>query len=390
MGNKQYSSFLRNYLLSASLYDFIFAYAIYNVLFNIRGLSVFQISILLTWWALSAMLLEIPSGAIADYWSRKKMLVLAPLIKSLCFIIWIFADNNFYLYAFGFLFWSTGSAFISGTSEALLYDKLASFHKEHEYEKILGKKNFYFYIALATATISGGFIASININWTLILSIIPLLLSSFFALLIKEAPKTKSAASIDYFDYIKLAYHEVKNSKVLLLLLIYSLGISIFYDLEEFDQLYYQIAKLPLFAFGLVGFLWSILHSIGSYYSEKFQNAIWIFYTFPLIAAILLFFVGLKPSIPMIGILLLAYFITSPLKILIESKIQRNIKSTARATVTSVNKFLINLFAVFLTPLFGVIGQIWNLQAIYIATSIFLITLTIWTLINKKIFALKK
>lgn len=102
METQKYKLFLRNYLLSSSLYDFIFAYAIYNVLFNIRGLSVFQISILLAWWALTAMLFEIPSGALADYWSRKKMLVIAPLIKSLCFITWFFADGNFYLYGLGF------------------------------------------------------------------------------------------------------------------------------------------------------------------------------------------------------------------------------------------------------------------------------------------------
>ena len=99
MMQNKYKSFLRNYYLSSSLYDFIFAYAIYNVLFHIRGLSVFQISLLLALWAFMAMVLEIPSGALADYWSRKKLLVIAPLIKSICFVVWFFANGNFYLYA---------------------------------------------------------------------------------------------------------------------------------------------------------------------------------------------------------------------------------------------------------------------------------------------------
>ena len=152
METQKYKSFIRNYLLSSSLYDFIFAYAIYNVLFNIRGLSVFEISILLSWWAFTAMLLEIPSGALADSWSRKKMLVIAPLIKSLCFVIWFLANGNFYLYGLGFLFWSIGSSLVSGTTEALLYDELVILKKKDTYEKVLGQKKFYFHIALAIST----------------------------------------------------------------------------------------------------------------------------------------------------------------------------------------------------------------------------------------------
>lgn len=390
METQKYKSFIRNYLLSSSLYDFVFAYAIYNVLFNIRGLSVFQISLLLSWWALTAMLFEIPSGALADYWSRKKMLVIAPIIKSLCFITWFLADGNFYLYGLGFLFWSIGSSLVSGTTEALLYDELVVFKKKDKYEKILGQKKFYFHIALAISTITGGFIAHYNLDLTLIFSVIPLFLSAFFASLIKESPKAKSTEEVHYLEYIKLAYREVKSNRILLILLIYSFGISIFGNIEEFDQLYYQLSGLPIFAFGLVGFLWSMLNSVGSYYAHKFKNASWVFYTFPFVAVILLFFVGIKPSILMIGVLLLAYLITSPLQVLINSKIQHNIKSVGRATVTSVNALLINFFGVFLIPIFGVISKIWNLQTIYISTSIFLLVFTIWALANRKIFVFKK
>lgn len=82
-----YKSFLRNYYLTSFFHQFIFAFAIYTVLFNIRGLSVFQISLLLSWSALIKVLLEIPTGAMADSWSRKNMLIIAPISKSVCFII---------------------------------------------------------------------------------------------------------------------------------------------------------------------------------------------------------------------------------------------------------------------------------------------------------------
>ncbi len=390
MMHKKYKSFLRNYYLSSSLYDFVFAYAIYNVLFNIRGLSILEISLLLAWWALTSVLLEIPSGALADYWSRKKMLVIAPIIKSLCFVVWFFANGNFYLYALGFLFWSIGSSLVSGTTEALLYDELTAFDKKEEYEKTLGKKKFYFHIALAVSTISGGFIAHYNLDWALIFSVIPLTLSAFFALLIKETPKAKSTEGIHYFEHIKAAYKEMKHNNILMYLFAYTVGISIFGGIEEFDQLYYQLAGLPIFAFGIVGFLWSALNSIGSYFSHRLKNTHWIYYGLPFFGFVLMLLVGLFPSIPMIALLLLSYFVTSPLAVLIDSKIQHNIKSISRATVTSVNHLLINLSGVILAPLFGLIGSIWNLQAIYIATGVFLLLFTIWVVTKQKVFIQSK
>jgi MFS family permease len=94
MQNFSFKSFLRNYYLTSFFYDFIFAYAIYNVLFNIHGLSVLQISLLLAWWALTATFLEIPTGVLADSRSRKKMLVIAPIVKALCFVIWAFVTRK--------------------------------------------------------------------------------------------------------------------------------------------------------------------------------------------------------------------------------------------------------------------------------------------------------
>lgn len=389
MQNFSYKLFLRNYYLTSFFYDFVFAYAIYNVLFNIRGLSVFQISLLLAWWAAVAMILEIPTGALADYWSRKKMLTIAPVLKSFCFLIWFFANGNFYLYALGFVFWALGSSLVSGTTEALLYDTLIHADKKDDYEKVLGKKKFYFNIALAISTISGGFIASYNIDWAILFSVPALLLSAFFASLIKEVPKTESTEEIHYLQYIKLAFQEIKGNKVLLYLFVYLFAISIFGDLEEFDQLYYQLAKLPIFAFGIVGFIWSSFNAIGAYYAHKFKKYPSIFYLLPFVSALLLILVSKYPSIPMIFLLLASYFIASPLKVLMESKIQHNIKSISRATVTSVSTLLINLFGVILTIIFGLISKFWNLPAIYLTTAIFLFIFSFWVYIARNKVAVK-
>ena len=386
MAGKLYKNFLRNYYLSFSLYDLVFAYAVYAVLFSMRGLSVPQISLLFSWWALAKLLLEIPSGALADYWSRKKLLIISPLIKAICFIVWFFADGNFYLYALGLLFWSLSSAFVSGTTEALLYDNLVSFDKKNKYEEIFGRKRFYKFVALAMANVFGGLIAHYNINWTLTFSTIPLLLASYFAILLPEVPRVKSTEEVRYLEHIKTAYKEVKRNKILVYLIAYSAAISFFGSVVEFNQLYYELVNLPLFLFGVAEFLWTALVAIGSYYAYKFSQSSTVYFLLPLLSAFLFLFIGLAPSVPMIGLLILIFFISSPLEVLTNSKIQHNIKSTSRATVTSVNALLVSLFSVVSMLVFGLISKIWNLQAIYFSSSLFLAMVAAWTVMKRKLF----
>ena len=385
--DKRYSIFVRNYLLSSSLYDFVFAYAVYNVFFRMNGLTVWQISLLISWWALTAMLFEIPSGALADKWSRKNMLIIAPLIKSICFIIWFFAEGNFYLYAIGFLCWSVSGSLVSGTSEALLYDELIAFNRKEQYKKIISRKYFYLHISIAIATIIGGFIAHYDIDLVFILSILPLYLSSFFAYLIQESSKKqRDIVEVKYLNYIKLAYEEVKTNNKLLKLFIFALGVSIFGTLEEFDQLYYQLVGVPIFAFGLVILLYSLLNALGSYCASSIADKPWVFYVLPFISAVCLLLTGFRPQIIMLILLLFSYFISSPLLILIDNKIQHNINSISRATIISVKEFVINFFGIVLTLTFGLVGKFFGLSFIYVLAAIFLFVLVIWTIRNKKLF----
>jgi len=370
--------FLRCYYLTHFWYSFVFAYAIYTVYFSLRGLTVFQISLLLSWWTLTSLVLEVPTGALADSWSRRKMLALAPLVKALCFVTWFLAGGNWYLFALGFLLWSLGSALASGTSEALLYDTLVHYGRREEYEKALGRRQFYFYISIAIAGISGGFIASYRIEWALLLSVIPLLLSALFALLMEETPKVKSTGEVRYWQHIRLALREVRSNRVLLRLLVYVLGLSVLWDLEEFDQLYYRLAGLPIFAFGIVAFVGSSLSALGARVAYRMKRCTWIMYALPLGSAVLLVLVSKFPGLPAIGLLVLAYLAIVPVEVLAESRLQHSIIGISRATVTSATAMLTGAFGIGLPVVFGLISRVWSLEAIYLASAVQLLVLSVW------------
>ena len=131
-------TFIRNFYIYKFFKHFAFVYAVYVILFKSRGLSVFEISLLLGLWSAFVVIFEVPTGVLSDKWNRKYMILIGLIFKAIGFSIWAFADN-FFLFALGFLFWGLQETFCSGTEEALLYDNLKRFKRVQEYEKIAKK-----------------------------------------------------------------------------------------------------------------------------------------------------------------------------------------------------------------------------------------------------------
>ncbi|MCC9685021.1 MFS transporter [Streptomyces sp. MNU103] len=105
------------------LEEFVLLYPVYALLFSDAGLSVWQISSLFALWSVTAVVLEVPSGAWADAVSRRLLLVIGPLLTGAGFALWVLVPS-YAAFAAGFVLWGTGGALCSGALEALVYDEL--------------------------------------------------------------------------------------------------------------------------------------------------------------------------------------------------------------------------------------------------------------------------
>ncbi|MEO3785505.1 MFS transporter [Actinocorallia sp. B10E7] len=113
-------------------------YPVYSLLFAETGLSTAQISTLLILWSSVSFLLEIPSGVLADAFSRRRLLVLAPLITGLGYGLWTFLPS-YPAFAAGFVLWGAGGALASGALEALVYEELARLGAGDSYPRVFGR-----------------------------------------------------------------------------------------------------------------------------------------------------------------------------------------------------------------------------------------------------------
>ena len=83
------------------------------------------------------ILAEVPSGAVADRFSRRGALVAAGVLQAAGYLLWIVLPG-FPAFAAGFVLWGLGGALMSGAQEALLYDGLVAVAAQEHYARVQG------------------------------------------------------------------------------------------------------------------------------------------------------------------------------------------------------------------------------------------------------------
>lgn len=120
------------------LEDLILLYPVYALLFAEHGLSAAEISTLFVIWSCVTFFVEIPSGLWADLFSRRRLLVLAPLVTGAGYALWTWLPS-YPAFAAGFVLWGTGGSLCSGTLQALVYEELKRHGASGSYARLTGR-----------------------------------------------------------------------------------------------------------------------------------------------------------------------------------------------------------------------------------------------------------
>jgi MFS family permease len=107
-------------------------------MFADNGLSDAQISALFLVWSGVGIVAEVPTGALADRFSRRGALAAGAVLQALGYSLWLTVPG-FTGYAAGFVLWGLGGALTSGSLEALLYDGLKAVGATSHYSRLLGR-----------------------------------------------------------------------------------------------------------------------------------------------------------------------------------------------------------------------------------------------------------
>lgn len=382
--------FLGIYYAYLFLFDFMFCYAVYTAIFELKGLSVTQIGGLLAFWSLSAVVLELPSGALSDRFDRRWLLVAAPLAKSLTFICWGLADGNVWLYGLGFLFWSVGLSLVSGTGEALVYERLASKGRTADYDKVNGQASAAETLGIGAGTLLGGFVAAANgMAVTIWLSIPPLFLCSALAFRLRDSRRDGADTGHDpgpgYLENFRIAFRQFATLAELRFVALYiSIGLVLLEVLEEFDQLYYLAVDLPVWLFGVVGAAALAASAAASVLAHRLSRRPALAWALPLMSGALLLMSSFGNSPAYVVVLELAYIVIVPAAVLAEARFQHLLGEESRATTTSVLVVAQNITGLLVTLAFGMMADWVGILPAYGWAGLVMLPIALWVFVAQR------
>jgi len=138
-------------------------YAVYTLWFNDNGISTAQISTVFLVWAIFALILEVPSGALADRMDRRYLLASAFAIRASGILVWLLWPT-FTGVIIGACLWAAHDAAASGSWEAMIHDQLTAVGRAHDYQPVMARIGQFSHVGVATGTLLGAALLRVDVS----------------------------------------------------------------------------------------------------------------------------------------------------------------------------------------------------------------------------------
>ena len=128
-----------------------------------NGLTKTQVFTVQASYALAVLLLEIPSGYLADVIGRRKTLILGAIGLPLGLFIYV-SSSTFLMFVLAEFVVAVANSMRSGCESAFIYDTLIQMKAESDYTKYEGRSQSFTRFGSAAASILGGIVAMLSLN----------------------------------------------------------------------------------------------------------------------------------------------------------------------------------------------------------------------------------
>ena len=330
-----------------------------------NGLSMQDIFLLKSIYSVAIVLMEIPSGYMADVWGRKKTLLLGALLGATGFAMYSFS-YGFWAFAIAEIVLGIGHSFTSGADSAMLYDTLQAHKREKEYIKqegwITSSGNF----AEAIAGVTGGLLATISLRMPFYFQFGVAAIAIPAALFLTEPQIQAKELTRSFRAILQTVRQTFLHRELRSAILVSSFTGTASLTFAWFVQPYFKIAGLPLSLFGIMWTLLNLSVGISSMLSYKVEKKL------GQRKSLLVIILGLslgyvlaawEISLAGIAILFSFYLFRGMAHPILKDYINRYTQSEVRATILSLRNFVIRINFAIIGPLLGYLTDQFSLGA---------------------------
>lgn len=340
-------------------------------------MSMHDIFLLKAIYSVAVVLMEIPSGWMADVWGRKKTLILGSILGCTGFLIYSFS-YGFIAFILAEVILGIGHSFVSGADSAMLYDSLKADDKTNRYTKEEGRITSFGNFAEAIAGVIGGFLAALSLRTPFYFQFAVAATAIPAALTLVE-PKFKSTKHIQSVKNLVTNIRKTLsvNQNLRISILLSAVTGTATLTFAWLVQPFFKAIELPVEMFGIFWTALNLSVGVSSIFAHKVERFLGKQKSLLIIIILVsagYFLSGIWISYWGIGFLFLFYLIRGLATPILKNYINEYTESEIRATMLSVRNFIIRITFAVIGPLLGWITDNISLNnAFILAGSIYLI-----------------
>ncbi len=242
-----------------------------------RHLTLTEVGVLDGAFWVVKLVAQVPSGLLADRYSRRSMVLAGTVIEASGVVAFGFAAG-FGMLLLSYVLWSIGMALKTGSNDqALLYDSLAFGGRQQEFGDRFG-----LYQALATVGalgggLIGGFVAAaLNLRVAVLAAVIPYLPAVLILLAMREPPRSATVtAPSTYLATIVGGLGGMWRDRGLRYAVLFSIALSSFAPIFSLlAQPFMSTHLVPLALFGVLGIPVRVLDAGAAFASGRLARRI--------------------------------------------------------------------------------------------------------------------
>ena len=371
------------------LHNFDISSAIWVLYMVFKGLPLYQVGIAEGVFHVSSFLFEVPSGALADLFGRKRVIIIGRILSAVSAVMMFFSSNVF-SFSIAFIVSALSYNLNSGSEEALVYDSMKAVNKEEAYIKVNSRINMIIEVSQGIATFAGGVLAQYSYSVCYITVIVISLISILPALLFKEPAvciKGEKEERISLVNHFKKCYQILKGNRELLKVLLYFPMVFTFNTIVYYyGQQYFSLLGFNKISISLIMLLSGSFSVLGAFSCEKVISVLGekTKYAASVLMGISIIIISLNNAFLAVAFFAIMNYANSLLYPIQSNSLNKLIPSGQRATILSIDSMLFSMFMVLLFPLSGLIADKLNLNYTFFGLGILQITLMIILLRKKR------
>ena len=334
--------------------------------FESRGLSMRDIFTLQALFAFVVLVMEIPSGYVADLLGRKRTLVVGAAFIAAGHSMLLVAHGFAGLAAFESLL-AIGSSLVSGTDLALIYDSELAMRRDPAHQQRVVARLYAMHTAGEAVA---GVVASVLVLWSIDATVYAQVLVGWLPLAISltldEPPGERLAKGDHVANLVAIGRHLVKNGAVLRLTLV-ALSVwslTTFFAVWLLQKLW-QSQGIELKHFGYLWAGYMLVAALAGQFAEPLERRLGSTGLLVLVGVLpVVGYLGLA-ELPAVGGLLaaLAFFVARGLGLVVlRDAFNRRVPSRFRATANSLTSFGFRGAFVVTGPFVGWVLDVWGMR----------------------------